>query len=137
MLRNNANVRQCIYFEPGLPVVIRDSFGQNSLELRLLKQLSIKPTRQLMRFAWRTETMVLPDHKVAVTEKSQDCLTNSKVITKGGTTRSSPKTHINRKTSWILKFIVLKAIMTESHRSSPKLKKLQFKLQLILRDLDP
>ena len=73
MLRNNANVRRCLYFELGLPVVIRDSFGQNSLELRLLKQVSIKPTRQLMRFAWRTETMVLPDHKVAVTEKSQDC----------------------------------------------------------------
>ena len=73
MLRNNANVRRCLYFELGLSVVIRDSFGQNSLELRLLKQVSIKPTRQLMRFAWRTETMVLPDHKVAVTEKSQDC----------------------------------------------------------------
>ena len=64
MLRNNANV----------PVVIRDSFEQNSLELLLLKQLGIKPTRQLMRFAaWRTETMVFPDHKVAMTEKSKDC----------------------------------------------------------------
>ena len=27
----------------------------------------------VMKFAWRTETMVLPDHKVAITEQSQDC----------------------------------------------------------------
>ena len=26
-----------------------------------------------MRFAWRTETMVLPDHKVGITEQSQGC----------------------------------------------------------------
>ena len=53
-----------------------------------------------MRFAWRTETMVLPDHKVGITEQSQGCWTYSKVITKGGTTHPSPKTHIvSRKTS--------------------------------------
>ena len=34
------------------------------LKLLLQKQLSTKPTRQLMRFVWRTETMVLPDHKL-------------------------------------------------------------------------
>ena len=36
----------------------------------LLKQLSRKPTRQLMRFARRTETIVLRDHKSGITEQS-------------------------------------------------------------------
>ena len=36
----------------------------------MLKQLRIKPTRQLMRFAWGTETMVLPYHKVTIQELS-------------------------------------------------------------------
>ena len=36
-----------------------------------------------------TETMVLPDHKVAITEPAehlQDCSANSEVIAMGGTT---------------------------------------------------
>ena len=34
------------------------------LKLLLQKQLSTKATQQLMRFLRRTETMVLPDHKL-------------------------------------------------------------------------
>ena len=45
MLRNNADVRRCLYFELGLPVVIRDSFGQNGLELVFLKQLKHKANK--------------------------------------------------------------------------------------------
>ena len=26
-----------------------------------------------MRFVWRTETMILPDHKVAITKQFKDC----------------------------------------------------------------
>ena len=39
----------------------------------------VKATKQkanpalLMRFAWKNETMVLPDHKVEITEQLQDC----------------------------------------------------------------
>ena len=48
-----------------------------------------------------------------------------------------PKTHIIlSKTNSSLKFIALRAIMTGSHRSSPQLMQLQFKLQSILQDLD-
>ena len=36
--------------------------------------------RQLMMFAWRTETMILPDHKVEITEQSLDCYAHSKDI---------------------------------------------------------
>ena len=39
-----------------------------------------------MRFACRTETMVLPDHKVGITKQLQGCFNlkaNSKVIIKG------------------------------------------------------
>ena len=32
------------------------------------KHLRTKLTRQLMKFAWRTETIVLPDQRVAITE---------------------------------------------------------------------
>ena len=72
-----------------------------------------------MRFAWRTNTMVLSDHKVAITELPQGCYTNSKGITEGGTTRSSPKSHIIlRKNKRELKFIALRAIMTESSQFS-------------------
>ena len=46
---------------------------REQLNLLLKKQLSPKPTRQPMRFAWRTETMVLPDHKVAITKQSKHC----------------------------------------------------------------
>ena len=35
-----------------------------------------------MRFAWKTETMVLRDHKVAITEQLQDRLRNLKVLLK-------------------------------------------------------
>ena len=45
-------------------------------KLLLKKQLSTKPTWQLMRFAWRTKTMVLPDEKVdkvAITKQSKHC----------------------------------------------------------------
>ena len=35
------------------------------------RQVSVQS--KLMRFAWRTETMVLPDHKVGITEQSQGC----------------------------------------------------------------
>ena len=44
---------------------------REQLNLLLKKQLSTKPTRQPMRFAWRTGTMVLPDHKVAITKQSK------------------------------------------------------------------
>ena len=68
----------------------------------LVEATKKKPTRQLMRFTWRTETMVLPDHKVGITEQSQGCWAYSKVITKGGTTHPSPKTHIvSRKTTTV------------------------------------
>ena len=51
--------------------------------------------------------------------------------------KKCPKTHIIlRKTTSSLKFIALRAIMTGSHRSSPQVMQLQFKLQSILRDLN-
>ena len=34
-----------------------------------------------MKFAWRTETMVLPDHKVGITERSQGLYTMEAKIT--------------------------------------------------------
>ena len=40
----------------------RSRHKREQLNLLLKKQLSTKPTRHPMRFAWRTETMVLPDH---------------------------------------------------------------------------
>ena len=49
----------------------RSRHKREQLNLLLKKQLSTEPTRQPMRFAWRTETMVLPDHKVAVTKQSK------------------------------------------------------------------
>ena len=53
--------------------------------------------------------MVLSDLKVPITEQSQGYYANSKGITKGGTTRSSPKTHIIlTKNKRQLKFIPLK-----------------------------
>ena len=52
--------------------------------------------------SWRTVTMVLPDHQVAITENSSNTV-NSKAIIKEGNTRSSQKTRIYRKTpSWSL-----------------------------------
>ena len=56
----------------------------------------IKPTRELIRFAWKIETTALRDHKVATTEQSQDRLGNFIGITnvrstKAETTRSRPK----------------------------------------------
>ena len=35
-----------------------------------------------MRFAWKTEIMVLRDHKVGITEQSQDSLGNLNVLVK-------------------------------------------------------
>ena len=70
------------------------------------EQLSIKPTRELMRFAWKTETMVLRDHKVGITEQSQDRLGNLNVLVKWDLPREKlrapgPKTNIIlRKTTW-------------------------------------
>ena len=49
-------------------------------EFLLQKQLNPKPTLQLIRFAWRPETMILPGHKVAITVAR--LLTDSKAITK-------------------------------------------------------
>ena len=51
----------------------RSRHKREQLNLLLKKQLSTKPTRQPMRFAWRTETMVLPDHKAAITKQSKHC----------------------------------------------------------------
>ena len=51
----------------------RSRHKREQLKLLLKKQLSTKPTRQPMRFAWRTETMVLPDHTVAITKQSKHC----------------------------------------------------------------
>ena len=51
----------------------RSRHKREQLNLLLKKQLSTKPTRQPMRFAWRTETMVLPDHTVAITKQSKHC----------------------------------------------------------------
>ena len=51
--------------------------------------------------------------------------------------KKCPKTRIIlSKTNSSLKFIALRAVMTGSHRSSPQLMQLQFKLQSILQDLD-
>ena len=49
----------------------RSRHKREQVNLLLKKQLSTKPTRQPMRFSWRTKTMVLPDHKVAVTTQSK------------------------------------------------------------------
>ena len=56
------------------------NFCSEQEEFLLQKQLYPKPTLQLMRFAWRPETMVLPGHKVAITVAR--LLTDSKAITK-------------------------------------------------------
>ena len=48
-------------------------------EKRTTKVVLVKATkhkanpRQLTRFVWRTETMVLPDYQVAITKQSKDC----------------------------------------------------------------
>ena len=55
----------------------RSRHKKEQLNLLLKKQLSTKPTRQPMRFAWRTGTMVLPDHKVAITKQSKHCQSSS------------------------------------------------------------
>ena len=51
MLRNNANVRRCLYFELGLPVVIRDSFWTEQLRVALVKATKHKanPTADEVR----------------------------------------------------------------------------------------
>ena len=51
----------------------RSGHKREQLNLLLKKQLNTEPTRQPMRFSWRTETMVLPDHKVAITNQSKHC----------------------------------------------------------------
>ena len=51
----------------------RSRHKREQLNLLLKKQLRTEPTRQPMRFAWRTETMALPDHKVAITKQSKHC----------------------------------------------------------------
>ena len=59
-----------------------------------------------MRFAWKTETMVLRDHKVGITEQSQDRLGNLNVLGKWDLPMEKlrapgPKTNIIlRKTTW-------------------------------------
>ena len=55
----------------------RSRHKREQLNLLLKKQLSTKPTRQPMRSAWRTDTMVLPDHEVAITKQSKHCLSYS------------------------------------------------------------
>ena len=42
-------------------------------KVTLVKATKHKATRQLIRLAWRTETMVLPDHRVAITKQSKHC----------------------------------------------------------------
>ena len=49
----------------------RSRHKREQLNMLLKKQLSTKPTLQLMRFAWRTETMVFPDHKVTITKQTK------------------------------------------------------------------
>ena len=49
----------------------RSRHDKEKLKLLLQKQLRTKPARQRMTFAWRTETMALPDHKVAITKQSK------------------------------------------------------------------
>ena len=59
-----------------------------------------------MRFAWKTETMVLRDHKVGTTEQSQDRLGNLNVLIKWDLPKEKlralgPKANIIfRKTTW-------------------------------------
>ena len=55
----------------------RSRHKREQVNLLLKKQLSTKPTRQPMRFAWRTGTMVLRDHKVAITKQSKHCQSSS------------------------------------------------------------
>ena len=57
-----------------LDCIVLATIKPEQLKLLLLKQLSAKLTRQLMRLVWRTETMVLPDHKVAITKTVQTLL---------------------------------------------------------------
>ena len=70
-----------------------------SLQHKLTRVAPVKATKHKANPAtdevrMDNQTMVLPDHTVAITEQSQDCKANSKIITKGGTKLSSPKTHV-------------------------------------------
>ena len=83
-----------------------DKAGTTKVALVKASKHKANRTRQLIRFGWRTETMVLPDHKVAITKQPINTvkLYYSKAITKEGNTLSSQKTLIIfRKTlSWSL-----------------------------------
>ena len=63
----------CVIANLGIYVQVQSSIDrtavpfspqQSTPKVALTKAISTKPTRQLMRFVWRTETMVLPDHKL-------------------------------------------------------------------------
>ena len=90
-----------------------DKAGTTNYKVALVKASKHKAnrpanrTRHLMKFAWRSETMVLPDHKVEIAKQPKHCYSKlyySKAITREGNTLSSQKTHIIfRKTlSWSL-----------------------------------
>ena len=50
-----------------------DKAGATKVALVIASKHKANRTRQLMRFAWRTETMVLPDHKVAIPKQPKRC----------------------------------------------------------------
>ena len=60
----------------GLPFSPR----HRTIRFALVKATKNKANPATDEFAWRTETMVLPEQKVAITEQSQDCQANSKVM---------------------------------------------------------
>ena len=60
------------------PGLYRSRHEQSTTKVALVK--ATKPPRQLMRFVWRTETMVFADHKVAITEQFKDCQAYSKLL---------------------------------------------------------
>ena len=60
----------------GLPFSPR----HRTIRVALVKATKNKANPATDEFAWRTKTMVLPEQKVAITEQSQDCQANSKVM---------------------------------------------------------
>ena len=46
---------------------------QRTTKVALVKATKHKANPATMRFVWRTETVVLPDHKVAITKQFKDC----------------------------------------------------------------
>ena len=72
----------CVIANLGIYVQVQSSIDrtavpfspqQSTTKVALVKATKHKANPATMRFVWRTETMVLPDHKVAITKQFKDC----------------------------------------------------------------